>query len=135
MFCFHICFLPFLLEFHYEDRPLFHKDLALIQLPNGFTLSASIQPLCLHRNFRMYEQSLSMTDCQYFNICFLRTWGKPERFYILPKLLLLSHFLHFFIFVPFPEFLSSNLNSFTLQDPCTPCTFSIYSTLIQIPFK
>ena len=63
MFCFYICFLPFLLEFDYAGRQLvFHKDLALIQLPNGFTLSASIQPLCLHRNFRMYEQSLSRTD-------------------------------------------------------------------------
>ena len=50
------------IEFDYSGMLLFHKDLALIQLPNGFTLSASIQPLCLHRNFRMYEQSLSRTD-------------------------------------------------------------------------
>ena len=32
----------------------------------------------------------------------------------------LSNFLHFVIFVPFPEFLSSSLNSSTLQDSLAP---------------
>ena len=58
MFWFHICLLTFLVEFDYSGYLVFHKDLALIQLPNGFKLGTSIQPLCLHRRFRMYKQSL-----------------------------------------------------------------------------
>ena len=57
MSCFQICFLSFPLEFHHHGRHLFFKDLALILLPNGFSLSQSIQPLCLHRSIGMYEQS------------------------------------------------------------------------------
>ena len=48
----------------YSGKLMFSKDLALIQLPKGFALSASIQPLCLHRKFRMYDHSkfVSRTD-------------------------------------------------------------------------
>ena len=31
---------------------MFNKDLALIELQNGFSLNSQIQPLCLHRNLR-----------------------------------------------------------------------------------
>ena len=46
----------FLLEFNFKkyDKVLFHKDVALIELPNGFSFNSQIRPLCLHRSLRMY---------------------------------------------------------------------------------